>query len=601
MAQKKKKKPSADDGSPHSLRSVADLADALARHCTLRVRGSAPAAAPPSPTPAAAELADDANDHQQQPSPSTSPQQQQQPAAGGGPRLGLTCGTCGLVFATVEEQRAHFASDLHRYNVKRALAGRPSLEADVLEAIIKAGDDLSSISGSDSEEVEDDGARPGRRRGDAMIAFEITNSSTPATSRASSTFAYPRGLLGDCDDDDNDALASSLVAIATSPGPWVVIMASGGHFASAVYPSASSDAPIAHRTFHRYVVRAKTGGRQSAKDATGKHAHSAGASLRRHNEAALSHSIRDLLGVVWQKHLEDASLVFWHAPGPHNQRALFRGEGAPLTRGDPRLRPIPFATRRPTLKEVARVKHRLGLLSTIAPEEEGKKAKPRGREEAEAGAGAGEEATAEVEGPSTERPADPQPEPASASEEDASNPFEETALHAAARAGDAARVASMLEGGADPTACDLRGRPPYLVARTKDVRDAFRRFRHTAGEDAFDWQRAQVPQALSPELEQQQREKRAAKERKRKQEKAKRQAKKAAETAREAEAEAEAERKGKGKGKGKASEIVRHNVPTPAPLDIWTGQKDKQRAVMAAAAERRIRQMVSARSAKPTR
>lgn len=37
----------------------------------------------------------------------------------------------------------------------------------------------------------------------------------------------------------------------------------------------------------RYVVRAKSGKRQSAQDATGKAANSAGSSLRRYNEAAL--------------------------------------------------------------------------------------------------------------------------------------------------------------------------------------------------------------------------------------------------------------------------------------------------------------------------
>ena len=55
-----------------------------------------------------------------------------------------------------------------------------------------------------------------------------------------------------------------------------------------VRPTCSKDC-VAHKTFHRYTVRAKRGTVQSARD--GKHgAHqprSAGASLRRYNEAAL--------------------------------------------------------------------------------------------------------------------------------------------------------------------------------------------------------------------------------------------------------------------------------------------------------------------------
>ena len=49
-----------------------------------------------------------------------------------------------------------------------------------------------------------------------------------------------------------------------------------------------------------------------------------------------------------------------------------------------------------------------------------------------------------------------------------------TPLHRAARAGDAERVSALLSGGADVTVRDSRGRTPYLVASSKEVRDAFR-------------------------------------------------------------------------------------------------------------------------------
>ena len=47
-----------------------------------------------------------------------------------------------------------------------------------------------------------------------------------------------------------------------APGPWVVILASGGHFAAAVFQrcaDAQGEVPCLkvaeHKTFHRYVVR----------------------------------------------------------------------------------------------------------------------------------------------------------------------------------------------------------------------------------------------------------------------------------------------------------------------------------------------------------
>ena len=48
-------------------------------------------------------------------------------------------------------------------------------------------------------------------------------------------------------------------------------------------------------------------------------------------------------------------------------------------------------------------------------------------------------------------------------------------LHEAAKAGDADKVKSLLEGGADPCQADSRGKVPYDVAADKPVRDAFRR------------------------------------------------------------------------------------------------------------------------------
>jgi hypothetical protein len=47
---------------------------------------------------------------------------------------------------------------------------------------------------------------------------------------------------------------------------------------------------LVHKTFHCYTVRARQGGTQSSRDGRsgGSHPKSAGASLRRYNEAALT-------------------------------------------------------------------------------------------------------------------------------------------------------------------------------------------------------------------------------------------------------------------------------------------------------------------------
>lgn len=89
---------------------------------------------------------------------------------------------------------------------------------------------------------------------------------------------------------------------------------------------------------------------------------SAGASLRRYNETALMTEIRDLM-TSWSAYTEEASCIFIRVP-KHSKGVLIgnRGDKAPFLRGDPRLRDIPFPTRRPTFKEVQATHTRLATV-----------------------------------------------------------------------------------------------------------------------------------------------------------------------------------------------------------------------------------------------
>ncbi|GFP87633.1 ankyrin repeat and zinc finger domain-containing protein 1 [Phtheirospermum japonicum] len=65
----------------------------------------------------------------------------------------------------------------------------------------------------------------------------------------------------------------------------IVLLARGGHFARCVF---DGNCLVAHKTFHKYVIRAKAGKKQSSKDAGGgRTIYSVGASLRQYNELGL--------------------------------------------------------------------------------------------------------------------------------------------------------------------------------------------------------------------------------------------------------------------------------------------------------------------------
>ncbi|CAL7951191.1 unnamed protein product [Xylocopa violacea] len=138
---------------------------------------------------------------------------------------------------------------------------------------------------------------------------------------------------------------------------WTVIMIGGGHFAAAVFQDGE---PIVHKTFHSYTVRAKQGFAQSSRTTTN-HAKSAGASLRRYNEASLLQHVQDILE-SWSSHINSSSLILYRAVGPYNRTVLFGGKNPPLDKNDLRLRPLPFPTRRATFSEVKRV---YDVLSTM--------------------------------------------------------------------------------------------------------------------------------------------------------------------------------------------------------------------------------------------
>lgn len=83
--------------------------------------------------------------------------------------------------------------------------------------------------------------------------------------------------------------------------------------------------------------------------------------------------IRELIS-SWSNHVEEATAIFIRTP--KYGRGVFVGDGsnysrggAPFSRSDPRLKNIPFVTRRPTVKEIQNVHSKLAALYEVSSEE----------------------------------------------------------------------------------------------------------------------------------------------------------------------------------------------------------------------------------------
>ncbi|XP_060064926.1 tRNA endonuclease ANKZF1-like [Ylistrum balloti] len=288
----------------------------------------------------------------------------------------MSCNFCSTDFISREEQTKHYKSDWHRYNLRLKLRDKESVtEAKFIE--ISAC--VSSISGSESEtddSADEDGENSKVRLKPRRIAAFLRHEGDCSSSNDSETELpsviddasrkFPKLFFRNKDGElisiyrcllyhkkNQPTSLNDLATMATNAPhhmTWAIFMAAGGHFAAAIFDKSEI---LVHKTFHRYVVRAKRGTAQSSRDSQGNAPKSAGASIRRYNEAALKEEVHELIS-SWSKELSKCDLIFLRAPS-FNKRIFFSGKTPPLQKKDERIRMIPFATRRPTHNEVRRV------------------------------------------------------------------------------------------------------------------------------------------------------------------------------------------------------------------------------------------------------
>ncbi|KAF2085225.1 hypothetical protein K490DRAFT_47193 [Saccharata proteae CBS 121410] len=506
------------------------------------------------------------------------------------PANATACGLCNLTFPSLQEQRSHVRSDLHGYNLKQKMRGlKPVSEADFEKLV---GDLDESISGSESSEsesdndgetangkskdttlsallkkqakisapdFEDDFASKKRKRGAGkppMLWF-----TSPSLPKEISLGVY-RAIFSDAEQEEEKHLVDTIRKKQLSPNPppkkvdsedggvplpnanigphYFLCMIGGGHFAAMIVsltPKVSKRhtgvderqaTVVAHKTFHRYTTRRKQGGAQSANDSAKGAAHSAGSSLRRYNEAALTQEVRNLLA-EWRDMIDTSEFLFIRATGSTNRRTLFGPyDGQVLRHNDPRNRGFPFSTRRATQAELMRAFVELTRVKVSRVDEAALAAAA-----AAASSTSSQPSTTTTPPPKQAKPPKLSPEneeatlhttqlqalirrskaPAILSYLSSNNlnpefrffpPDSEknyhapTPLHLAATTGAPAVVLALLtKGRADPGVKNLDGKTPFEIASDRHTRDAFRIARHELGEAAQDWAAAGVPGAMS--------------------------------------------------------------------------------------------------------
>jgi hypothetical protein len=487
-----------------------------------------------------------------------------------------SCSLCNVSFNNVQDQRQHFKSDLHKFNLKQKTKGLTPVSEIEFEKLLE---DLNeSISGSDSSDGESDEEEQGKST-DMLTALlkkqaKISGEDGAAVHKVAAkqgnnpliwlespslppnvSLGVYRALFSPKEQENavssirqkqlslisvgGQGSAKSKTPILSSKSPtYFLCMIGGGHFAAmivALAPKlvAKHNASIerqaivlAHKTFHRYTTRRKQGGSQSASDAAKGAAHSAGSSLRRANEAALTAEVRALL-TDWKSLIDECELIFVRATGNTNRRTLFGPyDGQVLTSKDPRNRTFPFTTRRATQSELMRAFVELTRVKVSQIDE--------------ASLQVAQEEKAAAESQKQSKPKQPAKQPPKPSPEEAAqllhtsqltslikrskipalisyiknnnldiNEFvfipesqyhhTPTVLHYASSLGSAPLVTALLtKCNANPTLKNTEEKTPAEVSHDRAARDAFRLARYELGEKAFDWDSAGVGSALSP-------------------------------------------------------------------------------------------------------
>nr|GAT42923.1 predicted protein [Mycena chlorophos] len=293
------------------------------------------------------------------------------------------CNFCnGAVFTDVEEQRQHYRSDWHRYNVKtRANGGQAVSELEFANLVDALEDSISGSASEDSDSEESDEDAVDTLVSKAKRKNRSTSPSQNAPTMQQSAVAWfhspPATQIGVYRAIFNTGVPQSeylaeLKDIQHTERTWAMFMVAGGHFAGAIIRVSRETEPeedgpqkkkkqkkpktdtevLKHKTFHRYTTRRKQGGSQGLNDNAKGPAKSAGAMLRRYGEQALRDDIRNLLQ-EWADDLYACERIWIRATGT-NRKIFMDYDGCVIEKGDGRLRTFPFPTRRPTLSEVGR-------------------------------------------------------------------------------------------------------------------------------------------------------------------------------------------------------------------------------------------------------
>jgi len=140
---------------------------------------------------------------------------------------------------------------------------------------------------------------------------------------------------------------------------WAIILCHGGKFIVQVYQDLKC---LYSGSDSKYVIRKKSGGRQSNTDRSKKIMTSVGSQMRRENERILQEHI-DAFMEEASGLLEKCKVIYLHAPGMN--RLVFMAQNGPLAKHSHKVKAVQFANKKANHTEATELSKRLTEVKLI--------------------------------------------------------------------------------------------------------------------------------------------------------------------------------------------------------------------------------------------
>ena len=140
---------------------------------------------------------------------------------------GMTCATCAQEFTSITDQRSHFKSDFHSYNLKRKLWAKQPVTEEEFDLNLETLS-IGSLEGDDDEADDDEEGTVKVDTGSPFILFDLLDNAHVLS-------AYKQIFMSSRTNNNTEMFVDRIKMLQEKPKTWAIIMLASGHFSASIF------------------------------------------------------------------------------------------------------------------------------------------------------------------------------------------------------------------------------------------------------------------------------------------------------------------------------------------------------------------------------